>query len=129
MPTVSCPLHHNAPRRSGASSLVFQTFAALTLLASPASAETFHFGQASISFDGREVIFSNGQTGRDHPQDFNRDLTAEGITVRVVVMQEGNPAPDTFMVIPPAGYIAVPEMVTVEEGDIGLIIIAPEGLS
>jgi hypothetical protein len=104
--------------------------AILIALASPAVADDVHqFGQASISFNGREVVFHNSETRRSvSPQDFYRDLT-DGITVRVVIMQEPGDIPDTMTVIPPAGYIAIPESVTVHEEQSGVIIVTPEGLS
>ena len=100
----------------------------LSLVAFPAAADEYRFGQSAITFDGREVVFTNGPTGREHPAEFHRDLT-EGLTVRVVIVQELNPAPDTIMVIPPPGYIAVPETMTVEEYGRGVIVIVLEGLS
>ncbi len=100
----------------------------LSLLAFPACADEYRFGGSVITFDGREVVFTNGPTGREHPADFHRDMT-HGLTVRVVIVQELNPAPDTIMVIPPAGYIAVPETLTVEEYGRGVIVIVLEGLS
>ena len=100
----------------------------LSLVAFPAFADEYRFGQSAITFDGREVVFTNGPTGREHPAEFHRDLT-EGLTFRVVIVQELNPQPDTVMVIPPAGYIAVPETLTVEENGRGVIVIYTEGLS
>ena len=101
---------------------------ALLLHATAAFSDTYRFGGSLLTFDGTVVTFDNGPTGRDHPADFNVDM-AEGLTVRVVVMQGMNPAPDTFHVIPPAGYIAIPDTLTVEEGAQGVIVIALEGLS
>lgn len=103
--------------------------ACLALLAAPAMAETHTFGGASIEWTGHEVIFRNGLTSAvDYPADFHRDLT-NGFTVRVVIMQGGGLAPDVMMVIPPAGYIAVPEMVSVEEHEVGVILVFLDGLS
>jgi hypothetical protein len=100
----------------------------LSLVAFPAFADEYRFGGSVLTFDGREVVFTNGPTGREHPADFHRDLT-EGLTVRVVIVQELNPQPDTIMVIPPPGYIAVPETLTVEEYGRGVIVIYTDGLS
>jgi hypothetical protein len=100
----------------------------LSLVAFPAFADEYRFGGSVITFDGREVVFTNGPTGREHPADFHRDMT-HGLTVRVVIVQELNPEPDTIMVIPPPGYIAVPETLTVEEGAQGVIVIYPEAMS
>ncbi len=86
----------------------------LSLVAFPAVADEYRFGGSVLTFDGREVVFTNGPTGREHPADFHRDMT-HGLTVRVVIVQELNPQPDTIMVIPPPGYIAVPDTLTVEE--------------
>jgi hypothetical protein len=94
----------------------------------PAAADEYRFGGSVLTFDGREVVFTNGPTGREHPADFHRDMT-QGLTVRVVIVQELNPQPDTIMVIPPPGYIAVPETMTVEEYGRGVIVIVLEGLS
>ena len=98
------------------------------MLATPVAADTYRFGASVLTFDGSVVTFDNGPTGREHPADFHQDMT-EGLTVRVVVMQGMNPAPDTMHVIPPAGYIAIPDTLTVEEGAQGVIVIALEGLS
>ena len=100
----------------------------LSLVAFPAFADEYRFGGSVLTFDGREVVFTNGPTGREHPAEFHRDLT-EGLTVRVVIVQELNPQPDTIMVIPPPGYIAVPETLTVKKYGRGVIVIYTEGLS
>jgi hypothetical protein len=103
--------------------------ACICLLASPLAAETYQFGGSSIEWTGAEVIFRNGLTSSmAYPADFHRDLT-NGFTVRVVIMQGPGLAPDMMVVIPPAGYIAIPESVTVEEHESGVIIVVPEGLS
>lgn len=102
---------------------------ALFLPATAAFSETYRFGAAEIEWTGAEVIFRNDLTpSAGFPADFHRDMT-NGFTVRVVILQGGGLAPDTMMVIPPAGYIAVPESVTVEEHQEGVIVIALEGLS
>lgn len=102
--------------------------AVISLTATAAFSDEYRFGGSVLTFDGTAVTFDNGPTGREHPADFHRDM-AEGLTVRVVVLQGMNPAPDTMHVIPPAGYIAVPETLTVEEGAQGVIVITHEGLS
>ena len=106
---------------------------ALLLHATAAFSDTYRFGAAEIEWTGAEVIFRNDLTPSPgvpggYPNDFHRDMT-NGFTVRVVIMQGNGLAPDIMMVIPPAGYIAVPESVTVEEHEEGVIVIALEGLS
>lgn len=102
---------------------------ALFLPATAAFPDTYRFGAAEIEWTGAEVIFRNDLTpSAGYPADFHRDMT-NGFTVRVVIMQGSGLAPDIMMVIPPAGYIAVPESVTVEEHQEGVIVIALEGLS
>jgi hypothetical protein len=102
---------------------------ALALIASSVAAERYQFGQAWVEWDGQAVTFHNGLTSSMHyPADFYRDLT-NGFTVRVVIMQGMGNAPDTMAVIPPAGYVAIPESVTVEEHEIGVIHVYLEGLS
>ncbi len=106
--------------------------ATAALFAFPAFADEYRFGGSVLTFDGREVVFHNGPSPAPPtvPREFHHDLT-HGMTVRVVVMHGvglGNP-PDTVHVIPPAGYIAVPETLTVEEYGRGVIVIVLEGLS
>ena len=113
----------NSPRLRAGGLLI------LLALSGPAMAETHQFGLASVTFDGRTVTFANDMTPREgFPQDFSVDLT-NGITVQVIIMQEFGSAPDTMHVIPPSGYIAIPESVTVEEWESGHILVVPEGLS
>jgi hypothetical protein len=101
----------------------------LSLLALPAAADEYRFGGSVLTFDGREVVFVNGETlASQFPVDFFRDLTS-GITVRAVIMQGLGQIPDTVHVIPPPGYIAVPSTLTVEEYGRGVIVIVLEGLS
>lgn len=99
-----------------------------SLMATAALSDEYRFGGSLLTFDGTAVTFDNGDTGRAHPADFHVDMT-NGLTVRVVIMQQANPAPDTIHVIPPAGYIAIPDMLTVEEGAQGVIVIYPEAMS
>jgi len=61
--------------------------------------------------------------------DFNVDMTESDVTIKVVVMQGQGDTPDTMYVIPPEGYIAIPEMVTVEEAEKGTIMVVQEGMS
>jgi hypothetical protein len=101
----------------------------LCLFASPLAAETYTFGGSTIEWTGREVIFRNGLTSSmAYPPEFHRDLT-NGFTVRVVILQGPGMQPDTMVVIPPAGYIAIPDTITVEEHEQGTIIVVLEGLS
>jgi hypothetical protein len=103
--------------------------AVISLTAAAAFAEEFRFGQAWLLWDGREVTYHNGLTPVDrYPADFHVDLT-NGFTVRVVIMQGSGNAPDSIVVIPPAGYIAIPEMLTLEEHETGSVLVVPEGLS
>lgn len=88
-----------------------------------AHADSFQFGYASVTFDGVEVTFNNDLTSaRDFPSEFSFELT-EGITVQVIILHGPGTAPDVMYVIPPAGYFAVPESVTVEEHESGVIAI------
>jgi hypothetical protein len=108
---------------------MIRTAACLCLLASPLAAETYRFGGSWLEWDGERVTYHNGLTSSMHyPADFHRDLT-NGFTVRAVIMQGGGLAPDTLVVIPPAGYIAVPESLTLEEHETGHVLVIPEGLS
>jgi hypothetical protein len=82
---------------------------------SPAAADEYQFGAARVTFDGVDVVFHNDLTSAaDFPREFSFDLT-EGITVQVVILHGAGNQPDMMMVIPPAGYVAVPEQVTVPE--------------
>ncbi len=108
------------------------SLAATAFFSFPAAADEYRFGGSVLTFDGREVVFHNGPSPAPPtvPREFHHDLT-HGLTVRVVVMHGvglGNP-PDTVHVIPPAGYIAVPETLTVEEYGRGVIVIYTDGLS
>ena len=90
---------------------------------SPAAADEYQFGAARVTFDGVDVVFHNDLTSAaDFPREFSFDLT-EGITVQVVILHGAGNTPDMMIVIPPAGYVAVPEQVTVEEKDAGIISI------
>jgi hypothetical protein len=90
---------------------------------SSALADEYQFGAARVTFDGVDVVFHNDLTSAaDFPREFSFDLT-EGITVQVIILHGAGNTPDMMVVIPPAGYVAVPEQVTVEEYDAGIISI------
>jgi len=91
-------------------------------------AAVHRWGTASVEFDGVFVTLNNElTTGGD--LDFNVDMTEGDVTIKVVVMQGQGDTPDTMYVIPPEGYIAIPEMVTVEETEKGTIMVVQEGMS
>ena len=117
------------PRCRGAWLKTIASVLAAAIAPAILAAETHRFGLASVTFDGRVVTFANDLTRRDEaPQDFGVTLT-NGIAVQVIILQADGHAPDTMHVIPPAGYIAIPESVTVDEYDSGEILIVPAGLS
>ena len=90
---------------------------------STAMADEYRFGAARVTFDGVDVVFHNDLTSAaDFPREFSFDLT-EGITIQVIILHGAGNTPDMMIVIPPAGYVAVPEQVTVEEKDAGIISI------
>jgi len=91
-------------------------------------AATHRWGAASVEFDGVYVTLNNElTTGGD--LDFNVDMTEGDVTIKVVVMQGQGDTPDTMYVIPPEGYIAIPETITVEEAEKGTIMVVQEGMS
>ena len=98
-----------------------------TTLVSYAMAEPYYWDGSRIDFSGNKVTYHNDLSYG--PQDFNQVLTSDGLTVTVIILQEPGNNPDTMHVMPPEGYIAIPESVTVEEKAIGEILIVPEGLS
>jgi hypothetical protein len=49
------------------------------------------------------------------------ELSIDGLTVRVTVFHGPGAAPDRLTVIPPEGFIAVPEYIDIEEDDTGVI--------
>jgi len=100
---------------------------ALALIATPAFAETHTWGASSVDYSGGVVTFRNELTTGQ--RDFNVMLTDAGVTVLAIVMQEAGDAPDTLIVQPPPGYIAIPATISVEEGAQGVIRITPEGMS
>jgi len=100
---------------------------ALALIATPAFAETHTWGASAVEYSGGVVTFRNELTTGQ--RDFNVLLTDAGVTVLVLVLQESGDAPDRIVVQPPAGYIAVPSSIIVNEGDSGVIRITPEGMS
>jgi hypothetical protein len=117
------------PRCRGAWLKTIASVLAAAIAPAILAAETHRFGLASVTFDGRVVTFANDLTRRDEaPQDFGVTLT-NGIAVQVIILQADGHAPDTMHVIPPAGYIAIPESVTVDEYDSGEILVVPAGLS
>ncbi len=70
-----------------------------------------------------EVVFNNASVNTEH--DIGRyEISLDGLTVQV---EFGfNVAPggaDSVTVLPPAGYIAEPPVLTVTEGDIGVVYI------
>jgi len=100
---------------------------AFALIATPASAEVHNWGAAAVDYSGGVVTFRNELTTGQ--RDFNVMLTDSGVTVLAIVMQEAGDAPDTLIVQPPPGYIAIPATISVEEGAQGVIRITREGMS
>jgi len=98
------------------------------LLLTSSMASTHHWGASYIEFDGVNVILNNELTSGGE-LDFNIDMTEGGVTIKVVIMQGQGDIPDTVYVIPPEGYIALPETITVEETEKGTIMVVPEGMS
>ena len=105
-------------------SLLLSTMSCCT---APAFAETYVWEASSVSFIGQEVVFTNNLS--HGAQDFNIDMEDNGVTIRLVLMQDWGKSPDVMYVIPPDGYIAIPETITVEEGEQGTILVVPEGMS
>jgi len=97
------------------------------LIATPTFAEVHNWGASSVEYSGGVVTFHNELTTGQ--RDFNVLLTDAGVTVLAIVLQESGDAPDTLIVQPPPGYIAIPETISVEEGAQGVIRIVMEGLS
>jgi len=100
---------------------------AAAFIATPAFAEQHQWGQSSVEYSGGVVTFRNELTTGQ--RDFNVLLTDAGVTVLAIVMQEAGDAPDTLIVQPPPGWLAIPSEVIVEEGSVGVILITPDGLS
>jgi len=100
----------------------------LVILLTSSVAATHHWGASYIEFDGVNVTLNNELTSGGE-LDFNIDMTENGVTIKVVIMQGQGDIPDTMYVIPPDGYIAIPETITVEETEKGTIMVVPEGMS
>jgi len=100
---------------------------AFALIATPVAAEVHTWGQSSVDYSGGVVTFRNELTTGQ--RDFNVLLTDAGVSILAIVMQEAGDAPDTLIVQPPPGWLAIPETISVEEGAQGVIRIVPEGLS
>lgn len=102
--------------------------AALALLATPAHAATWcEFGpngkHATIAPDDNHfarVQINNRLASRKQS---TCDLTLWGVTVQVLYEAAPFDAPDTFHISPPAGFIAVPDTLTLDERTSGVVFI------
>ena len=75
-----------------------------------------------------EVVFLNDEIHTTE-ESFTLDLDGITVTVRMDPDRSALGQPDTMHVTPPAGFIAVPEQITVPEGGAGVIHIYEEGMS
>lgn len=103
--------------------------------ASPMRAETVHswgsqYYGSTISLEPTttpgavaQVRFDNKTVHRDEHVTF--DLTLDGLTVRVEALVGRGLTPDRMEVIPPDGYLAVPDVLDVAEDDVGVILVVP----
>ena len=114
---------------------VLAVIAAL-LWGSPLRAETAHIWgflpdyQSKISLEPTtapgavaQVVFDNKTVHSDEQVTFN--LTLDGLTVSVEALVGRGLTPDTFEVIPPEGFYAVPNVLDVAEDQIGVILVLP----
>jgi len=127
MVSCLCSQIGNNPQRFQARCNLSFSAAFAAFIATPAFAETHTWGGSSVDYSGGVVTFSNELTTGQ--RDFNVMLTDEGVTVLAIVMQNPGDAPDTLIVQPPPGWLAIPETISVEEGAQGVISIVPEGMS
>lgn len=69
-----------------------------------------------------EVVFKNEEVNNFQVDEFSLAIGTLDVQIRLDVHLAPN-APDTVTVIPPDGYIAIPEQMTVDEGSTGIITI------
>jgi hypothetical protein len=116
----------------------------LCLMASPAVAEqtaiigepALYYGATTVRIQETdapgaiaEIIYHNVEVNNPHGAG-EYVISHEGITVRLIF--GFNVAPggaDSITVIPPAGIIAIPETLTLQEGYDGTILLFAEGMS
>lgn len=103
--------------------------AALAIIASPVpAAERYCWAGCNSTVtiaphpDAAAVVtFENRRVHNTKTEIFTLDLDGLAVTVEAHVGR--GEEPDTIFVTPPAGYVAVPPMVTVQENDKGEILI------
>ena len=92
------------------------------------AASTFQWGGASVdlrySDAGAEVLFHNemAQSSTVIPM----QLESDGLIVDVLIVNGMGEEPDTMVVTPPTGWIAVPPSIEVEEGQTGTVTLLQE---
>lgn len=98
---------------------------------SPAIAEAVGWGagngsHASIALigEGAEVYLQNELTG-GHENLLQFDLTAGDIVVGIRVDHGPGDVPDRFTITPPPGFVAVPEVIDLDEGEGVAVAIVP----
>ena len=89
-------------------------------------------GSLTLTADGADYIVTlyNVGTGRIWGEGLAvHALELDGFRVVAQVWSYGNPAPDTLVVFPPAGWVSVPPQIDVQELQSGAVRIVMVGLS
>lgn len=73
-----------------------------------------------------QVAFHNDTFHTQFVEQF--PLTLDGLTVAVRIDAQLSMEPETMTVTPPPGFIAIPESVTVQEGEMGVVYIFEDAI-
>lgn len=99
-------------------------------LAAPAAAQEmdrWRSGLSSVEMRetpvGAEILFSN--SNGDPTADHEAELTAGGVTVRIVVQLGRGADPDTLTVETPEGWVAIPRTLTIPDAAQGRVQVIP----
>lgn len=68
-----------------------------------------------------DVVFQNELTHDYYVHNTINFTRPDGLIITVIFDMGDGSAPDVMVVVPPPGYIAIPEEVSVEEGAVGII--------
>ena len=89
-------------------------------------------GSLTLTTDGPDYIVTlhNVGTSRQWGDDLEvHRLDLDGFAIVVQVWSYNNPAADTLVVLPPPGWIAIPETLDVQERQSGSVRLVMQGLS
>jgi hypothetical protein len=98
------------------------------LLCAPAMACNLDgsYAEATRTLHGAEVYLQNNLARGVMPEVQCVFSMGHGLAIVVIWQHAPGDAPDTAIIIPPPGYVAVPPEATIEEGGAVRVLIAPE---